>query len=250
MQKVLEEIVNADSGAPCSPKHNKKKQFIDSVKKSVSQHSNSGKQLTEAGAVTCVKLCKASTYMNGRDSSNVTLSLVQSVLNDLKALLFNPVKPFQRGQNSQNHDMDLMIDCFISCFRIKPHNNEALKVCLNLNSSPIYHFVLVRSLYRIITQPRLEWWPEIDLVYARAPELRAMFTDTLNKVSQGYSVHTPLRMIQSLTLKGKDSQSKFKDRTEELLGYRNLLLTMVRLIHVDPMLMLNVSFIYLQYFIL
>lgn len=32
-QKVLEEIVNADSGAPCSPRHNKKKHFIDSVKR-------------------------------------------------------------------------------------------------------------------------------------------------------------------------------------------------------------------------
>ncbi|XP_073965197.1 neurofibromin-like [Choristoneura fumiferana] len=31
--KVLEEIVNADSGAPCSPRHTKKKHFIDSVKR-------------------------------------------------------------------------------------------------------------------------------------------------------------------------------------------------------------------------
>lgn len=67
-----------------------------------------------------------------------------------------------------------------------------------------------------------------------------MFTDTLNKVAQGYIAHTPLRMIQSLTLKGKDSQGKFKDRAEEVPGYRNLLLYMVRLIHADPMLMLNV----------
>lgn len=67
-----------------------------------------------------------------------------------------------------------------------------------------------------------------------------MFTDTLNKVAQGYIAHTPLRMIQSLTLKGKE-QAKFKERAEELPGYRNLLLYMVRLIHADPMLMLNVS---------
>lgn len=68
-----------------------------------------------------------------------------------------------------------------------------------------------------------------------------MFTDTLNKVAQGYIAHTPLRMIHSLTLKGKDSQGKFKDRAEEVPGNRNLLLYMVRLIHADPMLMLNVS---------
>lgn len=82
--KVLEEIVNADSGAPCSPRHNKKKQFIDAVKRGVGPHSNSSKQLTEAAAVTCVKLCKASTYINILDSNNVAFTLVQSVINDLK----------------------------------------------------------------------------------------------------------------------------------------------------------------------
>lgn len=94
-----------------------------------------------------------------------------------------------------------------------------------------------------------------------------MFTDTLNKVTQGYISHLPLRMIpslvskyfmifylltlewciislicfQSLTLKGKDSTSKYKERGEESPGYKNLLMLMVRLIHADPMLMLNVS---------
>jgi len=83
LQKVLEEIVNADSGAPCSPRHSKKKHFIDSVKRGLGPHANSN-QLTEAAVVTCVKLCKASTYINISDSSNVTFTLVQSVINDLK----------------------------------------------------------------------------------------------------------------------------------------------------------------------
>lgn len=136
--------------------------------------------------------------------------------------------------------MDLMIDCFVSIFRIKPHNYEALQVCLNLNSPSTYHFVLVRSLYKIVTQPRLKWWPQIDVVYNKSSELRAMFTDTLNKVSQGVIAHTlPMKMIQ-MTLKGKDCQGKFKERPEEERpGYRNLLLYMVRLVHADPMLMLN-----------
>lgn len=180
--KVLEEIINADSGAPCSPRHSKKKAFIDSIKRGVVPHGNSSKQITESAAITCVKLCKASTYINISDSSNVAFTLVQSVINDLKGLLFNPIKPFSRGANYTYQDIDLMIDCFVSCFRIKPHNNEALKVCLNLSYPSTYHFVLVRSLYQIITQPRLNWWPQIDLVYSRSSELRAMFTDTLNKV--------------------------------------------------------------------
>ncbi|CAA9997793.1 unnamed protein product [Nesidiocoris tenuis] len=40
-------------------------------------------------------------------------------------------------------------------------------------------------------------------------------------------------------MKSKDSVPKFKERSEEAPGYRALLLWMVRLIHADPMLMLN-----------
>lgn len=146
--KVLEEIVNADFGAPCSQRHLKKKQFIDSVKRGLGIHSSSGRQLVEAAAVTCIKLCKASTYVNNLDSNNVIFTLVQHVMNDLMALLFNPGKVFSRGQSYVAHDIDLMIDCFVSFFRIKPHNNEVLKVCLNLNYPSTYQFVLVSSLYK------------------------------------------------------------------------------------------------------
>ena len=125
--KILEEIVNADSGAPCSPRHYRKRQFIDNVKKALNPHSSS-KQLTDTAAVTCVKLCKASTYISILDSNNVAFALVQSVIIDLKMLLFNSVKPFSRTQSTAIQDLELMIDCFVSIFRINPHNNEALKV--------------------------------------------------------------------------------------------------------------------------
>lgn len=70
-----------------------------------------------------------------------------------------------------------------------------------------------------------------------------MFIDILNKVTQSCISHTPLRMIQSLTLKGKE-QNKYRDRGEEVSSYRNLLLWMVKLIHADPMLLLNVNTLY------
>ena len=92
--------------------------------------------------------------------------------------------------------------------------------------------------FRIVTQTRLSWWPKIDLVYARSAELRGLFTDTLNKATQGYIAHTPLRMITSLTLKSKESQSRLI-RPEEGHAHKALLLLMVRLIHADPMLLLN-----------
>ncbi len=56
----------------------------------------SSRTLTEAAAVTCVKLCKSATYINILDSNNVIFSLVQAVIGDLKNLLFRTDKPFSR----------------------------------------------------------------------------------------------------------------------------------------------------------
>merc|ERR1719402_988777 len=239
--KVLEEINNADSGAPCSPRHLKKKHFIDAIKKSLQSHGSSNKTIIEAGAITCVKLCKAATYINVLDSNNVIFSLVQTVINDLKNLLFKVEKPFSRGGSCLKEDVDLMIDCFLANFRINPHNNDTLKVCLNTNSPSLYHHVLVSALYRIITQPRLAWWPQIDMLYSKSAELRAMFTETLNRVvTGGYIPHQPVKMIPSLDFKGPP-KFKFNNKTtsEEAAFQKNLLLCMVRLIHADPMLLLN-----------
>lgn len=48
-------------------------------------------------------------------------------------------------------------------------------------------------------------------------------------------------IFQRLTLQEKMSNLKFKEKTsEEPASYKNLLFWMVRLIHADPMLMLNV----------
>ncbi|XP_074643053.1 neurofibromin-like [Tubulanus polymorphus] len=238
--KILEEITNADNGAPCSPQHMKKKGFIDEVKKALSSHHHQNKQLTEGAAVTCVKLCKASTYINTKDSTNVLFKLVHSVIQDLRMLLFNQAKPFSRGQQYISQDIDLMIDCFVSCFRITPHNNDILKVCLNQQAPSTFHFVLVNALHRIITQTRLPWWPKIDFIYSKAAFFRTMFVDTLNKVTQGALSHPPLRMSQSWTFREKVTGSlKFKEKGEEGLSYRDLLLHIVRLIHADPVLMLH-----------
>ena len=125
--KVLEEIHNADSGAPCSAKHVKKKQFIDSIKKALSP-GHSSKAVTDAAAVTCVKLCKAATYINNLESNNVIFSLVQTVKKDLNLLLFKPDKPFSRGAPYQKEDIDLMIDCFLANFRINKFDNNTLIV--------------------------------------------------------------------------------------------------------------------------
>lgn len=85
LQKVLEQVVNADNGAPCSPRHSRKKQFVDMLKRNVNVHSSStSKHHVETSAIALVKLCKASTYINLQHSNNNIFSLVQTVFNDLK----------------------------------------------------------------------------------------------------------------------------------------------------------------------
>lgn len=78
---MLEEVVNADFGAPCSTQHLKKKAFIDAMKKGVTPQAS--KQFTEASVIACVKLCKLSTYIPMTET-NVVFLLVQSVIADLK----------------------------------------------------------------------------------------------------------------------------------------------------------------------
>ena len=241
---ILEELVySIEKGGPCSQEHLKKKMFLVSLKKALDgHHASSSKQSTEAAAVIAfVKLCKTASYINNKDSSNVLFAYVPSVISDLKIILFNPSKQFSRGLDKTSQDIDLMIEFFLACVRLNPHNNEVLKVCLNLSSPSMFHFILVKALYRIITQRRLVWWPTIDIVFSKAVELRNMFTDTLNKVNQGLTCSsTPLRIpLKSLT-EQFSTKLKLKEKPfEDGPNYKELLLWIVRLIVVDPYLMLH-----------
>ncbi|XP_040192602.1 neurofibromin isoform X3 [Rana temporaria] len=212
-----------------------KKLFLESLRKALTGHGV-GKPLTESAAIACVKLCKASTYVNWEDNS-VIFHLVQSLVIDLKNLLFNPSKPFSRGATNQNADVDLMIDCLVSCFRINPQNNQHFKICLAQSSPSTFHYVLVNSLHRIITNSALDWWPKIDAVYCYSGELRSMFAETLKIVMQ---LHTAIRLTPSLTFKEKMPYLKFKEKPTdvETRSYKYLLLSLVKLIHGDPKLLL------------
>lgn len=168
--------MNADTGAPCSVQHLKKKHFIDTIKKGVTSHASS-RQISEPAAIACVKLCKISTYIPSSESTNVTFYLVKCVLYHLKVcvlalsskitkqnifrqiysntekfqlqmLLFTPSKPFTRGQVPSCADIEMMIDCMVSFFRITPHNADAQKACLLLQAPPAFHFVVVSSFLR------------------------------------------------------------------------------------------------------
>ncbi|KAG2458844.1 NF1 protein, partial [Polypterus senegalus] len=140
-----------------------KKLFLDNLRKALAGHGGS-KQLTESAAIACVKLCKASTFINWEDNSVIFL-LVQSMVMDLKALLFNPPKPFSRGAGSQNADVDLMIDCFVSCFRINPHNNQHFK-----NPGKQGHEIQSSTAELIIGLVHLVPWPNMPEISQEAME--------------------------------------------------------------------------------
>uniref|UniRef100_A0A8C8RKE5 Neurofibromin n=1 Tax=Pelusios castaneus TaxID=367368 RepID=A0A8C8RKE5_9SAUR len=207
-----------------------KKLFLDNLRKALGSHSGS-RQLTESAAIACVKLCKASTYINWEDNSVIFL-LVQS----MSRITF--LSNFYIG--NQNADVDLMIDCLVSCFRINPQKNPYLKICLAQNSPSTFHYVLVNSLHRIITNSAVDWWPKIDAVYCHSVELRSMFSETLHKAVQSCGAHPAIRMTPSLTFKEKMTSLKFKEKPTDLetRSYKLLLLSMVKLLHADPKLLL------------
>ncbi|XP_036370881.1 neurofibromin isoform X2 [Octopus sinensis] len=218
----------------------KKKHFIDEARKALSNpHGGSSKaSQTEGAAVTFVRMCKASTYININDRPNVLFTLVQSVTHDLKTLLFSPPSStkFSRSQGTIGQDIDLYIDCFVSFFRINPYIGDLPKVCLNPQSPLIYHLVLVSALYKIITQPRLAWWPEIRKMYSKAGELRSMFNDAVNKVMQATASQGPKTQFSTIT---KMTGFKLSRPGEENTMQRYFLLGLVKLIHADPLLMLH-----------
>ena len=143
---ILEELVySIEKGGPCSQEHLKKKNFLDSLKKSLAGHHTGSKQNEVAAVIAFVKLCKSATYINNKDSSNVLFALVPSVISDLKSILFNSPKPFFRGSDKSTQDIELMIEFFLACVRLNPHNNEVLKICLNLSSASVFHYILVKA---------------------------------------------------------------------------------------------------------
>lgn len=87
--------------------------------------------------------------------------------------------------------MQFLISYFISNFNVeriflkyKPYTNSG---------SEMRNFKTIDT----ILQQRLPWWPSINIIYGKAAELRSMFTDTLNKVTQGMATNPTPKVIGS-----------------------------------------------------
>ncbi|XP_020613799.1 neurofibromin-like [Orbicella faveolata] len=174
---MLEQIATSEKVFDVSKAN--KKEFLDHLKKALT----STKHLTESAAVVCVKLCKVATYMKPEDNS-VLCFLVVTMLNELKALLFNVSKPFSLGSGSFFTTEQLMVDCFVSSFRINYRNNQHFDICLQPNSPIIYHFVYVKGTYAIVKETPLSWWPRAEVLHPKAQALRHIFLVSIaNKIT-------------------------------------------------------------------
>ncbi|XP_038058629.1 neurofibromin-like isoform X2 [Patiria miniata] len=236
---LMNDIVNTTSYHPNpSPRLLQKKQFLDNLQKSLCS-PGSNKQLTECAVVSSVKLCKAASYISNPQKS-VLCKLVNKLMLDLKMLLFNPNKPFSRGAGNFSADIELMVECAVACFRLRPDKCEHFNACLSVNAPPHFHLVLVRALHTIVTKSNMKWWPKISVVYDTMPgPLRILFSETHSKVTS--HCQTTIRSSQSLTtLKNvyKKPVRKFKEKSSEEVP-NTLLLWLVRLVHGDPKLMLH-----------
>ena len=98
------------------------KQFIDDLKRALIGHHP--KQLTEGAAVTCVKLCKASTYINITDCTNVLFVLVQSCVTDLKvsAVCITQSRRPSRCVQSMSRDLKEVV-AFVTHVHTGPQNS-------------------------------------------------------------------------------------------------------------------------------
>jgi len=104
-------------------------------------------------------------------------------------LLFSPSNLFLHLASSQAagvptfSDQFLMIDCFVALYRINHRNNHLATVCMAENAPAVFHVVLARALYTLLTQNSvLCWWPGKETVYSLAPTLRQLFQEYLNIV--------------------------------------------------------------------
>ncbi|XP_048582480.1 neurofibromin-like isoform X2 [Nematostella vectensis] len=205
-----------------------KKEFLDGVKKALTGTKN----LTESAAVVSVKLCKAANYMRPEDNS-VLCFLVLNILNELKALLFNVNKPFALASGSVVSLEELMLDCFVSSFRINYRNSQHFDPCLLPSSPVIFNLVCVKGIYMIVTETPLSWWPKADVLHPKAQQIRSIFLHVLHRIQTADQEGQQSRLSQIYKVKEIHRKHKEEDG-QTTRREKDLLMWLVKLFHADP----------------
>ncbi|XP_071499783.1 neurofibromin-like [Diadema antillarum] len=227
----LAEILTS-SHCNLSSKQSQKKQLLDSLRRWL-EPSGTNKQQTEWAVVACVKLCKAASYLQNTEG-NALYEWVLDMLRDLTQHLFCPART-QRAQV----DVELLIDCAVACYRLRPSNREHFMTCIQVQVPTVFHLVLVQSLHTIVTKTHMSWWPTIDQLYNFSENLRRLF-EMYRKNNPNHA--NPVRSSQPslTTLKSKMHGRKSRDKSSEDFPSA-VLLWLVKLVHADPKLMLHSS---------
>uniref|UniRef100_A0A7M5VE60 Ras-GAP domain-containing protein n=3 Tax=Clytia hemisphaerica TaxID=252671 RepID=A0A7M5VE60_9CNID len=212
-----------------------KRNFLENLRKSLSSGRSSS---AEPALLACVHLCKASTFINREDNS--VLFIVSQVLNELKTLLFTVDKPYT--STSGLHVNDLMVDLFVASFRLNHRNSQHFEVCFLPDCNPIFQTAIIKGYHKIVKEKSLEWWPKIEVVYARSTQIRSMFQNCIKRMTsyEGPKQPTPRQSAihRSSTLSKVGSTRKKEDSSINYEKDTELLLWLMRLFHADPQLAL------------
>lgn len=229
---------NSSTASSTSPNSSaaRRRAFVESVRRALSSYSlgtgGSSRANAEAAALAAIKLCRFATYINALDGGQVVFTLLQQMLSDLRSVLLQSPRPLIS-------QVEPLAEWLLSLFRLAPHDtNTVMQFCASPSAPLHLQLALVLSLQRAVIQPRLPWWPPAEQLHTLAPFLRLLFADALNRTTAQQPPHAALRTSHSLSLKDKVSGLRIRDR-EEPPTPRQLLLQLVRLVRVQPILLLQ-----------
>lgn len=89
-----------------------KDRFMDGLRKSLKDRKTS-----DISAICFVDICKASTYVAKSDVSALRF-IVPAIESDLTERLFDPKNPYKNTEGEV--DVNIMIDCLVSLYRLNP----------------------------------------------------------------------------------------------------------------------------------
>ncbi|VDM39919.1 unnamed protein product [Toxocara canis] len=237
----LEAIAHADSDSVSLPQAVIiKRQFVDSVVSCV-QSCGSGTRPVWTSQLqyayhAAVNLCKCATYVNLSDF--FVFNVVQQLIEHVKVVLLTGARPREIARS-------VLVDCFVALFRLK-FDNDVFRVCLT-SSQPLLQLVLIDALHTISVQPRLHWWPKIDMVMSRSEQLRSLLMNVLEKVLESdpispNSAHLPIsvsRSWQKMSGKWRSDRCSVTSISTDQCSQQTILVAILKLIATQPTLLIH-----------
>uniref|UniRef100_A0A915BN59 Ras-GAP domain-containing protein n=1 Tax=Parascaris univalens TaxID=6257 RepID=A0A915BN59_PARUN len=237
----LEAIAHADLDSVNLPQAVvMKRQFVDGVVSCVQACGSGARPVwTSQLQYAChaaVNLCKCATYVNLSDF--FVFNVVQQLIEHVKVVLLTGARPREIARS-------VLVDCFVALFRLK-FDNDVFRVCLT-SSQPLLQLVLIDALHTISVQPRLHWWPKIDMVMSRSEQLRSLLMNVLEKVLESdpispNSAHLPISVSRSwhkMSGKWRSDRCSITSIGADQCSQQTILIAILKLITTQPTLLIR-----------